>query len=219
MKNKTLFQLYSHSRTTGSNKVTQLAAILIFILLLVSQQASKVRADATSLQLSPQITQLPTTPVTTLYIATSADYFPMEYMDGEQIVGRDIDLMNAIAAKMNVTIVYINLPFYNLLDNLIAGDYDAVISTLTVVPAREDVIDFTLPYVTFNESENIAIAVQQGNDLLKNQFNVALRQLRADGTLQTIIIALAADKPEWQPHLPAWEQRVFLPLVLRTTGN
>jgi parallel beta-helix repeat protein len=65
-------------------------------------------------------------------------------------------------------------------------------------------IDFTLPYVKIITDSNLAIAVQQGNDALRNQFNDALRKLRDDGTLQTIIAAIAADLPGWQARLPDW---------------
>ena len=152
-------------------------------------------------------------------VATSADYWPMEYISGTQIVGHDIDLMNAIAAEMSVTVVYTNVPFAGIIDGLIAGEYDAIISTLTVTPEREEVIDFTLPYVTFGGDQNIAIAVQQGDDTLRHQINEALRQLRADGTLQTIIAAIAADKPEWQPRLPDWPSPTSTPTPTPTSTS
>jgi hypothetical protein len=73
-----------------------------------------------------------------------------------------------------------------------------------VTPEREEVIDFTIPYLTLGDDEDIAIAVQQGDDVLRSQMNEALGRLRADGTLETIIEAIAADVPEWEPHLPDW---------------
>lgn len=158
-----------------------------------------------------------TTSMTSLLIATSPDYPPMEYLSGTQIVGHDIDLMNAIAAEMSVTVVYTNVPFVVILDGLIAGKYDAIISSLSITPEREKVVDFTIPYVTFFDvpgGDNYGIAVQQGNDNLHDQMNEALRQLRADGTLQTIITAIAADKPDWQPRLPLWPDK-YLPIILR----
>jgi ABC-type amino acid transport substrate-binding protein len=209
-----IFQLNPNDRKTKSSITMRLATILVITILMVGQPASGARAGSIALQLPTHTGQLPNAPATTLTVATSADYEPMEYINGTQIVGHDIDLMNAIAAKMNVTVVYTNIPFGQLLDGLVAGNYDAVISTLSVTPTRENIIDFTLPYVTFTGNDNIAIAVQKGNNPLKQQINEALRQLRTDGTLQAIIAGIATDKPEWQPRLPVWE-RVFLPLVLR----
>jgi len=145
-----------------------------------------------------------TTSATTLLVATSADYWPMEYISDTQIVGHDIDLMNAIATEMGVTVVYTDVPWGGIFDGLIAGEYDAIIAALTVTPKREEMIDFTLPYVTVNSDEDFAIAVQEGDDVLRCQINEALLQLRDDGALEAIISAIAADKPEWHAHLPDW---------------
>jgi hypothetical protein len=65
-------------------------------------------------------------------------------------------------------------------------------------------MDFTLPYVTFAGDDNVAVVVQQGNDLLRQQINEALWALRADGTLATIVANIAADVPESEATLPDW---------------
>ena len=155
--------------------------------------------------------------MTALLVATSADYPPMEYISGTQIVGHDIDLMNAIATEMTVTVVYTNVPFADIFNGLTSGKYDAVISAVSVTPEREQFLDFTLPYMTITDTGNIdnyAVAVQKGNITLVQEINTALRQLRANGTLQTIIAAVMADKPEWQPSLPDWPT-IYLPLIQR----
>ena len=155
--------------------------------------------------------------MTALLVATSADYPPMEYISGTQIVGHDIDLMNAMAAEMTVTVVYTNVPFADIFNGLTSGKYDAVISAVSVTPEREQFLDFTLPYMTITDTGNIdnyAVAVQKGNITLVQEINTALRQLRANGTLQTIIAAVMADKPEWQPSLPDWPT-IYLPLIQR----
>jgi ABC-type amino acid transport substrate-binding protein len=162
-------------------------------------------------------TELQTASKTSLLIATSPDYWPMEYITGTQIVGHDIDLMNAIATEMSVTVVYTNVLYSHIFDGLIAGKYDAIISSVTISPGREKDVDFTLPYVTLNDlpgGDNLGIAVHLGNYTLRYQINEALRKLRADGTLQSIITAIAADKPVWQPRLPVWPYG-YLPLILR----
>jgi hypothetical protein len=99
------------------------------------------------------------------------------------------------------------VPFVQLFPTLAAGKVDAVISSVSITPARQEVVDFTLPYLTveaWTPGENVAIVVQEGNTPLRRQINEALWQLRNDGTLATIVAAIAADVPEWQPHLPDW---------------
>jgi hypothetical protein len=142
----------------------------------------------------------------TLVVATDPYYPPMEYYSGTQIVGHDIDLMDAIATEMGVTVVYLEVAWDALFPGLAAGDYDAVISSLTVTPNREEIIDFTLPYVTITDGfdQDFAIAVRAGNHALRTQISDALWKLRADGTLGAIVGQIAADIPSSQARLPDW---------------
>jgi ABC-type amino acid transport substrate-binding protein len=158
--------------------------------------------------------QAESAPSAVLRVSTDASYWPMEYISGTRIIGYDVDLMNAIGSRLGVTVVYTNVPWQDIFDGLVAGEYDAVISTVSVTPERDEFIDFSLPYVTFETSDNIAIAVQQGNDALRRQLNEGLRSLRAAGTLDTIIAGISADVPQWQPHLPVWPC-IYLPFVIR----
>jgi hypothetical protein len=203
MERTTIVQPNTAARTGWLGVALGLASILAIVLLL------EIPADAASTappppQPSTETIQAPTTPTTTLLVGTNAEFWPMEYISGTQIVGHDIDLMNAIAAEISVTVVYTNVSWDDLFQGLIAGEYDLIISGVTVTPAREEWFDFTLPYVAFHVDDNIGIGVQQGDTVLRRQMNEALWQLRDDGTLGTIVANIAADVPEWQPHLPDW---------------
>jgi len=197
--------------------LTMILATLTGVLLFVSISTSFAASNpiAPNPQDGPVITTgfQPTSTIS-LNVATSADFWPMEYISGTQIVGHDIDLMNSIAAEMGVTAVYTNVAFADIIDGLVDGKYDLIISTLTISPEREEIIDFSLPYVILGGIETIAIGIQQGDDSLRSEVNDTLRQLRADGTLQTIIEAIAADQPDWQPIMPEWPL-IFLPFIVQ----
>jgi hypothetical protein len=184
-----------------------LAGMVTMAFVLATLQTSAA-ATAPHIWQSPEkVTGPPSAPSVTLTVATSPDWPPMEYISGTQIVGYDIDLMDAIAAEMGVTVVYTDVAWDDLFPGLGAGEYEAVISTLSVIPEREEAVDFTLPYVTFNyggPDDNIGIAVQQGNGPLRRQMNEALWELRSDGTLAAIIAGIAADRPDWNPRSPDW---------------
>ena len=200
----------------GAAKLGIVLGLTIFLALaltLILQEASETHATQVSPQTSGKASQPQSPLAATLLVATSADYPPMEYISGTQIVGYDIDLMNALATEMSTTVVYTNVAWTGILTGLVDGKYDAAISTLGVGPAREAIVDFTLPYLNIDDGP-IAIAVQQGDDSLRRQMNTALRQLREDGVLDAMVAAVAADKPEWQARLPDWPY-IFLPLVLR----
>jgi ABC-type amino acid transport substrate-binding protein len=123
-----------------------------------------------------------------LKIGTNVPFTPFEYYSGTQLVGFDIDLMDAIALEANFGIEYITVEWQIIFETLISGEVDALISGLTVTPDREQRVDFTLPYLTYDwGAGSMGIAVQQDNGELRQQMNAALWQLLEDGTIQNLI--------------------------------
>jgi hypothetical protein len=204
----TILQPRTAARTIWLGVALGMASILAIVLLL-EMPADAAPTAPLAPQPSPETSQAPATPTTTLLVGTNAEFWPMEYISGTQIVGHDIDLMNAIAAEISATVVYTNVPWDDLFAGLIAGEYDLIISTVSIVPGRQEWFDFTLPYVAFSVEgwegyDNIGIGVQQGDTVLRHQLNETLWQLRNDGALGAIVANIAADVPEWQPRLPDW---------------
>lgn len=85
-------------------------------------------------------------------VATSPDYAPFGFhteIDGkDQIVGADIDLMEAIADKMNVKVEWMDMSFNNVLAATKQGKADVAISAISVTDEREKSFDFTDNYYT-----------------------------------------------------------------------
>jgi polar amino acid transport system substrate-binding protein len=102
----------------------------------------------------------PTTPTTTYIIATDATWAPFEYVnDQNQIVGFDIDLMNAIAQSAGIKIQFQNVPFDPLLAGMAQGTYDAAISSITITDERSKSMLFSDPYYVAGQM----IVVQKNN--------------------------------------------------------
>lgn len=99
----------------------------------------------------------------TIQIGTNAEYQPFEFVDESgEIVGFDIDLMNALAATAGLDVEYVNTKWDGIFVALANGEFDAVISAVTITDERAQVVDFTEPY--FNAGQ--AIAVRQENDTI-----------------------------------------------------
>ncbi len=80
-------------------------------------------------------------------IATDATWPPFEYVnDQNQIVGFDIDLMDAIAKSAGIEIEYQNVAFDPLLAGMAQGTYDAAISSITITDDRSKSMLFSNPY-------------------------------------------------------------------------
>lgn len=80
-------------------------------------------------------------------VETNAFFAPFEFYDNRQIVGVDVDIVNRVAEKLNKKIQIKNVEFDVIIDNVEAGRIaDAGAAGLTVTPAREEKVNFTIPY-------------------------------------------------------------------------
>ncbi|MBO3751603.1 ABC transporter substrate-binding protein [Streptosporangiaceae bacterium NEAU-GS5] len=95
-----------------------------------------------------------------LLIGTEASYAPNEMVDpsSQTIVGWDIELGQAIAAKLNLTAVYQNAGFDTIIPGVQSGKYEMGISSFTDTPERQKVVDFVTYY-----SAGTSWAVLKGN--------------------------------------------------------
>jgi polar amino acid transport system substrate-binding protein len=84
----------------------------------------------------------------TITVATDATWPPMEMVDAnKKIVGYDIDFMNAVAKEAGFTVVFKNTAWDGIFAGLDSGQYDAVISSVTITDERKAKYDFSLPYI------------------------------------------------------------------------
>jgi polar amino acid transport system substrate-binding protein len=85
---------------------------------------------------------------TKIVIATDATWPPMEMVDeSKNIVGFDIDLMNAAAKAGGFTVEFKNTAWEGIFAGLAAGKYDAVMSSVTITDERKKEMDFSIPYI------------------------------------------------------------------------
>jgi polar amino acid transport system substrate-binding protein len=97
-----------------------------------------------------------------IVVATDATWPPMEYVDeNKEIVGFDIDLMNAIAKEAGLEVEYRNVAWDGIFAGLAAGEYDAVISSVTITDERKEQYDFSEPYINAGQ----IVVVQADSDI------------------------------------------------------
>lgn len=86
--------------------------------------------------------------VPTITVASDATWPPMEFINEDQeIVGFDIDLINAVAEAGGFEVVIQNTAWDGIFAGLANGDYDAVISSVTITEERDRTMDFSMPYI------------------------------------------------------------------------
>ena len=79
----------------------------------------------------------------TLVVGVNLPYAPNEFKDSEgKIVGFDVDLMNAVAAVLGVTVDYRESDFAKIIPEIDGGVYDVGMSSFTDTKEREKQVDF-----------------------------------------------------------------------------
>lgn len=118
----------------------------------------------------------------TLIVGTEAGFAPYEYMKGNEVVGIDMDIAQAIADEMGKELKIKNMEFDGALASVASGKVDFVAAGVSINKERKKTMDFSHEYVNSTEvivvnGENPAIsgevngknldgkivAVQQGN--------------------------------------------------------
>lgn len=85
-------------------------------------------------------------------VATDATWPPMEMVDAnKKIVGYDIDFLNAVAKEAGIKVEFKNTAWDGIFAGLDSGQYDAIISSVTITDERKAKYDFTEPYTSIGQ--------------------------------------------------------------------
>ena len=92
-------------------------------------------------------------------VVMDATWPPFEFVDEatKELVGFDVELMKAIAAKEGMEIEFQNVGFDSLLAGLSKCQYDAAISAITITEERKETIAFSDPY--FAAGQIVAVRI------------------------------------------------------------
>lgn len=97
----------------------------------------------------------------TLTMATNAEFPPFEYLDGEEIVGADIEIAQAIAEVMGRKLEISNIDFDAALTGAATGKYDMAVAGITANDERRENMNFSDDYYTASQ----AIIVMADSDI------------------------------------------------------
>ena len=91
----------------------------------------------------------------TLTVASDIPYPPFEQGDPPDYEGFDIDLINAVAERLELDVEVKDLPFDALLTGQGSQRFDVAIAATTINPERERKVDFSDPY--FNAEQSLLV--------------------------------------------------------------
>lgn len=84
----------------------------------------------------------------TLIMATSADFPPYEYYEGQTVVGIDAEIAQALADKLGYTLQIEDMNFDSIIPAITSGKADIAMAGLTATEDRKESIDFSDSYAT-----------------------------------------------------------------------
>lgn len=107
-------------------------------------------------------------------MATNAAFPPYEYIEGDNYVGIDIEIAQAIADKLGMTLEIKDVEFGSIVGGVQTGKYDMGIAGLTVTPEREESVNFSTSYAT-----GIQVVIVTEDSAIKS-----IDDLKGDGSMK-----------------------------------
>lgn len=81
-----------------------------------------------------------------LTMATNAEFPPFEYLEGEEIVGADVDMAKALAEELGMELEITNIDFDAALTGAATGKYDMAVAGITANEERRKNMNFSDNY-------------------------------------------------------------------------
>lgn len=83
-----------------------------------------------------------------LLMATESGFAPYEYLEGQEIVGVDVDIANEIAKEMGLELEIIDMAFDAIPQALNTGKADVGIAGMSISEERKAQLDFSIEYAS-----------------------------------------------------------------------
>ncbi|RNB84653.1 amino acid ABC transporter substrate-binding protein [Brevibacillus fluminis] len=97
---------------------------------------------------------------TTIRVGANVGFAPFEFMEGDQLVGVEIDILTEVGKRLNSKVEWINTPWNGMFAALRAGKFDVAIAGITIKPERLKELDFTSPY--YDNDQGLTVRADSG---------------------------------------------------------
>mgnify|MGYP000439197027 CR=1 FL=1 len=86
-------------------------------------------------------------------VAVENAYPPFNFIDEEtgEPMGWDYDAVRAICEVINCTPVFVEAAWEGIFEATAAGEYDMVADGVTITPERDEIVDFSIPYMVIHQ--------------------------------------------------------------------
>ena len=140
----------------------------------------------------------------TLTMATNASFPPYEYWDGDQMVGIDVEIAEAVCAEMGYELDKLDMDFNAIINAVTSGKADFGMAGMTVTEERQQSVAFSISYATGVQS----IIVKEGSPI------TSYDALAAEGATYKVGVQMATTG-----HIYAEDEFGVERVVLFDNGN
>ena len=92
-------------------------------------------------------------------MGTEGAYPPYNFInDSGEVDGFEIELGDELCRRANLECTWVTTEWDGIIPNLVAGDYDTILAGMSITDERDEVIDFTQPYIPPGTSVYVALA-------------------------------------------------------------
>lgn len=100
-----------------------------------------------------------------IVVGIMGTYAPYNYLgENGEYTGYDVEIASEVAERLDVEAEFVAQDFSGLIPSLQQGKYDMLVSQVTITPERQQVIDFSNPYIT----NNVKVIVKEDNTDIKS---------------------------------------------------
>ena len=145
-----------------------------------------------------------------LIFATDPTYPPFEFQKGSEIVGFDVDLINAVGKAANFKPKLESVPFDGIIPALKSNSYDGAVAAMVATEERKKSIDFSVPYFR----TGAVILVRSDDGSIKGKDDLKGKRIAVE--IGSAFAELAAKVPEAQVSTYSGS---IAPLIELQNGN
>jgi branched-chain amino acid transport system substrate-binding protein len=118
-------------------------------------------------------------------IGVSPDYPPYANLKNGNVVGFDVDIMDAIAQRMGFDYEIVIIQWNNTFPELVKGDIDIEYGGVSIYPSRYDLFNYSASYAIEND-DYLGFAINKDKTDLRHIINRGLLLIKNDGTYTEI---------------------------------
>jgi len=145
-----------------------------------------------------------------LVFATDPTYPPFEFQKGSEIVGFDVDLINAVGKAAHFIPKLESVPFDGIIPALKSNSYDGAVAAMVATDERKKSIDFSVPYF----KTGAVILVRSNDETIKGKDDLKGKRIAVE--IGSAFAELAAKVPEAQVSTYSGS---IAPLIELQNGN